>query len=84
MLFQGYFRIEEGKTKGLELAVEECKHQFFWDLWNCPVTPNNILSKSASSRGKDMTGQEITYFEFCLYYWRLKLIYKILPKFSRT
>lgn len=37
---------------GLELAVSACKEQFQWDLWNCPVTANSIVSKATHSRGR--------------------------------
>ncbi|XP_053392902.1 protein Wnt-8b-like [Mercenaria mercenaria] len=50
-LNKGYFRVVDGISTGLELAVEECKHQFFWDLWNCPVSASTIISKSANSKG---------------------------------
>ncbi|KAL4239644.1 hypothetical protein ACF0H5_000451 [Mactra antiquata] len=45
-----YYIVGEGIMDGLELSVSACKEQFQWDLWNCPVTANSIVSKSTHSR----------------------------------
>ena len=52
MFLQSYLVVVKSISKGLEQAVEECKHQFKWDLWNCPVTASSIVSKSKQQQGK--------------------------------
>ncbi|KAH3863356.1 hypothetical protein DPMN_026341 [Dreissena polymorpha] len=49
-LNKSYLIIVESIREGLEEAAEECKHQFRWDRWNCPVTSTNIVSKSRQSQ----------------------------------
>lgn len=52
---KGYYHIFDGISSGLELAVDECKQQFHWDIWNCPVTPGNIISKSQNKGTREVS-----------------------------
>ncbi|WAQ96438.1 WNT8A-like protein [Mya arenaria] len=49
-LNKSYLEIVGAISTGLEAAVSECKHQFRWDLWNCPLTATSVVKATTNNR----------------------------------
>ena len=40
-------------VSGARLGLTECRHQFTWERWNCPVTTPPLLDRGRAFPGND-------------------------------
>lgn len=50
-LLQAYLTYARSVQVGAQTGIEECKHQFAWDRWNCPDSATQL---KGLRRGKSM------------------------------
>lgn len=41
-LLQAHLTYARSVQMGVQSGLEECKHQFAWDKWNCPDTSTQL------------------------------------------
>lgn len=46
-IFQAFGIFSESVAAGSSLAMEECRHQFQWDRWNCPKSSIALFNENA-------------------------------------
>lgn len=42
VILQAYLTYAKSVQAGAQRGIEECKHQFAWDKWNCPDSATQL------------------------------------------
>lgn len=51
-MLQAYLIYSSSVAAGAQSGIEECKHQFAWDRWNCPERALQLSTHSSLRSGE--------------------------------